>query len=91
MAAYSITFNSDDLENCNDLEKVINTISKNFIRTTPSQYIISSTSLAGPIRDRLETCFKQGSPLLVIKIDINDFASLYIDNRLMDALNPVYF
>ena len=91
MAAFSITFNFNDLENRNDIEKIISTISKHAIQPTLSQYIISSTLLAGPIRDRLASCFRQGSPLLVVKIDINDFASLYIDNRITDALTPIYF
>lgn len=91
MAAYSVTFNSNDIESRVELEKVINAISKHFIQTTPSQYIISSTSLAGSIIDILKTCFKQGSPVFVVKIDINDYASLHIDGRIMDALTPVYF
>ncbi|MDQ9022785.1 hypothetical protein ACFODO_19440 [Acinetobacter sichuanensis] len=91
MAAYSITFDLNKVESLNDLEKVINTISKHTIQPAPSQYIISSTLIAGAIKDRLEPFFKQGSPLLVIKIDINDYASLHIDNRIMDALSPIYF
>lgn len=91
MAAYSITFDLNRVENFNDLEKVISTISKHVIQPTSSQYIISSTLIAGIIRDRLQPCFKQNSPLLVVKIDINDYASLYIDNRIMDALSPIYF
>ena len=91
MHAYSITFNPDEIENLDDFELIIKSISRYYIQPTSSQYIISSDSLAGKIRDVLGTYIKQGSPLFVVRVDINDFASLHIDNRLTDALTPAYF
>lgn len=91
MHTYSVSYDPNGIKNINDFEKVINTISRYYIQLTPSQYIISSDSLAGEIRDILSTSIQQGFPLFVIKVDIGDFASLHIDNHLTDALTPVYF
>lgn len=91
MHAYSVTFDPNGIENSDDFEKIIKSISRYYIQPIPSQYIISSDSSAGKIRDILGTCIKQKYPLFVVRIDISDFASLHIDNRLTDALTPVYF
>lgn len=91
MAAYSITFDPQQVKNGNDFEKVIKAISINFIKILESQYIISSNFSINEIVTMVSSCLTEGSPMFVNLIDARSYHSQHLDPVVSDQLTQVLF
>ncbi|HFO0628911.1 TPA: hypothetical protein ACHIJP_003225 [Acinetobacter baumannii] len=92
MAAYSITYDLHKIKNYTRLQEGIDALSGTvWVKPTLSQFIVKTTYTSSQIRDCLKSYVDHDDTIFVAKIDLNDWASYNVEQKLVDPLKTTFF
>lgn len=92
MSAYSITYDLHKVKNYARLQEGIDALSSAvWVKPTLSQFIIKTTLNSVQIRDFLKSYVDHDDTIFVAKIDLSDWASYNVDQKISDPLKTAFF